>query len=430
MFSEQNFHLVGIGGIGMSGLARILRAHGKDVRGSDMGDSPIIAKLREEQFEIAIPQKAENLSDDTEVVIHTLAAREDNPELVAARERGLRVLSYPEALGEITRDKKLIAIAGTHGKTTTTGLLISACLAAGADISCLIGTNLKELDNQNARVGESEWFVLEACEYQRAFLNLNPHIIVITNIEAEHLDYYKNLQDYEQAFIEFTQKLPENGVLVASSAEMNMEKMIDIAPHFFDTKDLLDGFNLNIWGEHNRRNAKLALVISELIGLDADTALEGVTSFTGGERRMELKGEFQGAQIYDDYAHHPTEIQATLRGVREEFPERRVIVVYQQHQLDRAAKMLSEIGESFWDADIVVIPNIYEVRDERESENKISGKDLVAETQKQGKEAHFTESFAKTVEWLQQNIKKDDMVIVMGAGDVFRITEELFSVKK
>ncbi len=425
MFFENNFHLVGIGGIGMSGLARILRDSGKEVTGSDAEDSPVVVKLRQENFEVVIPQAAENLSENAEVVIHTLAADEKNPEIVEAQKRGLKVLSYPEALGEITKNKKVIAVCGAHGKTTTSGLIISACLSASEDISCLVGTNLKELEGKNARVGDSDWFVVEACEYKRAFLNIEPNIIVLTNIEAEHLDYYEDLEDYKSAFVEFTKKLPENGVLVTNSTEANVEEVIELAPNFFDTKEVLEHFPLKILGEHNYRNAKLALAVGELLNLDSDKFLEGVGNFEGGERRMEFKGEFQGAKVYDDYAHHPTEIQATLAGVRDEFTDARIVMVYQQHQLDRAQKMLHELGESFFDADLVVIPNIYEVRDEAKSENKISGKDLVKEISKHHTKAIFTENFEKTVEWLKSNLQKNDLLIVAGAGDVFRITEEL-----
>ncbi|MBU1089544.1 UDP-N-acetylmuramate--L-alanine ligase [Patescibacteria group bacterium] len=425
MFSENNFHLVGIGGIGMSGLARILRENGKEVSGSDCEDSPIVAKLRAEGFEISIPQSVKNLPKNSEVVIHTLAADSENPEISAASERGLRILSYPEALGEITKNKKLIAIAGTHGKTTTTGLIISACLNAGEDISCLVGANLQELGDKNARVGNSEWFVLEACEYRRAFLNLQPQILAITNIEAEHLDFYKNLEDYESAFVEFAEKLPTNGVLVADSREPNLEKTIAAAPHFFDAGNALPSFSLKIPGEMNRRNARLAFVLAELLNLDSEKARAGIENFAGAERRMEFRGEFRGAKIYDDYAHHPTEIQATLATAREEFPDSRIVMIYQQHQISRAQKMLRQLGESFFDADVVVIPNIYEVRDEANSKNKISGKDLAAEIRKNGKEVFFTENFNKTVIWLRENLQKNDIAVIAGAGDVWKITEKL-----
>jgi UDP-N-acetylmuramate--alanine ligase len=426
MFSEKVFHLVGIGGIGMSGLARILQANGKVVRGSDSEDSPIITKLREEGFEISIPQKKENLGSDVEVVIHTLAVDEKNEEIVEAKKRGLKILTYPQALGEITKEKKVIAISGAHGKTTTTSLIISACLSANLDVSCLVGTNLKILEDKNARVGESEWFIIEACEYKRAFLNLNPHILVITNIEKEHLDYFHDLEDYKNTFLEFAKKLPSEGVLVASSHEANLDKIIQASPNFFDASKVLDNFEMKLIGEFNRRNAKLAFVVGELLSLEAKVK-EGIENFEGGERRMEFKGELQEALIYDDYAHHPTEIQATLQGVRERFPNKRIITIYQQHQLHRASHMLRELGVSFFDSDVVVIPNIYEVRDEKNSKQKISGEDLAKEIQKYNEEVYYTHDFEKTITWIKKNAKKDDLIIVMGAGDVFKITQTLMN---
>ena len=408
----------------MSGLARLLRSSGKTVTGSDAEDSPVIEKLRAEGFEISIPQTDQNNPEDCEVVVHTLAADSTNPELHAAEKRGLKILSYPAALGQFLTEKKVIAIAGTHGKTTTTSLVIAGCLNAGEDIGCLVGTNLELLNGQNARLGTSEWFVVEACEYRRAFLNFAPQILVVTNAEEEHLDYYKDWRDYESAFVELVQKLTPEGVLVTNSHEKNIENIIDAAPNFFDAADVLENFSLSIPGEMNRRNAKLALVVGELLALDSEKFLAGVCEFTGGERRFEFRGELHGAQIFDDYGHHPTEIRATLEAAREKFPDKKITIVYQQHQLDRAQRFLRELGVSFLDADRVVIPNIYVVRDEKDSV-KLSGKDLADEIQKSGVETIFTEDFKKTVSWLRENVSEGDVVIVMGAGDVFKISQKL-----
>lgn len=429
MLTRNNFHLVGIGGIGMSGLARILRAQGKTVSGSDLESSPVTDQLLTEGFSARIgTQKAENIPANTEVLIYTTAVRIDNPELVEAQKRRLKMLTYPQALGEITRGKRLIAVAGAHGKTTTASLIITACLAAEEDISCLVGTNLRELADGNARVGKSPWFVLEACEYRRAFLSLAPEILVVTNIEAEHLDYYNDLSDYQSAFVELAQKLSKDGVLVADSAEENLAPVIKAAPKFLDVGSGIRNkeLNLQIPGQHNQKNARLALEVIEVLGLDREKARQGVERFTGGWRRFERKGELNnGALVYDDYGHHPTEIRATLAGAREKFPDRRIVIVYQQHQLDRAEKMLSELGQSFTAADVVVIPNIYKVRDES-GEVKISAEDLAAEIRQNDKEVHFTEDFTKTVAWLKVNLQKNDLLIVMGAGDIFRVTEKLF----
>jgi len=425
MFSENNFHFVGIGGVGMSGLARLLKNSGKNVTGSDLENSPIVEKLKSENFAIAIPQKAENIPEICEVVVYTLAANSKNPELIEAKKRGLKILSYPEALGKLLENKKVVAVAGTHGKTTTTSLIIAGCLNSHEDISCLVGTNLPILGDKNSQTGDSNWFVVEACEYRRAFLNFNPQILVITNAEIEHLDYYKNWNDYESAFVELVERLPSDGVLVANSHEPNLEKIISVAPNFFDASNILENFSLKIPGEMNRRNAQLALIVGELLALNSEKFQEGVTNFEGGERRFEFRGKWNGAQIFDDYAHHPTEIRATLEAAREKFPDKKITIIYQQHQLDRAAKMLTEIGVSFFDADRVVIPNIYKVRDEVDSKNKISGKNITDEISKSGVEAIFTENFEKTVDWLKTNLQENEIVIVMGAGNVFKISADL-----
>lgn len=427
MFTEKSFHLVGIGGIGVSGLARILWASGKQVSGSDGEVSPIIEKLVAEGFDVKIGQKAENLPAGVEVVIHTTAARADNPELVEAKKRGLKILTYPEALGVITKNKKLVAVAGAHGKTTTTSLIIAGALSAGEDISCLVGTNLKELGGGNARVGQSSWFILEACEYKRAFLNLTPEILIITNIEAEHLDYYKDLEDYKSAFVELAGKSQK---VVANSGEANMQEVTSVANKFIDAKSSegeIGQFRLLLSGEHNRKNAALAYTALAEMGLDLAKAKVGIESYTGGWRRFEVRGEWRGATIIDDYAHHPTEIKATLSAAREKYPNRRIVIVYQQHQLDRAAKMLGELGVSFADADVVVIPNIYKVRDEAEATQKISGENITEEIRKYQSNVHYTQNFENTIAWLKENIKKDDVLIIAGAGDIFKLTDELVS---
>jgi len=424
MISESHIHLVGIGGIGMSGVARILAAHSKTVSGSDREESPITEKLRTEDFHISIGEDAAHIPADAEVVIHTTAAKPaENLELLAAAERGLRVLTYPEALGEITQDKKVIAVTGAHGKSTTTGLLIAAARATGEDISCLVGTNVAELDGQNARVGSSDWFILEACEYKRAFLQLSPTVLIVTNIEAEHLDYYHDLADYQSAFVELAEKLPTDGALITSSAEANLEPIIVVAPTLKDTKDAA-AIELALPGEHNQRNAALALAAVGLMGLDIEKARQGMASYAGAWRRFEYKGELHGAPVIDDYAHHPTEIRATLQATRERYPDRRVLVVYQQHQLDRASKMLSELGASFGEADVVLIPNIYAVRDEA-GQTHITGADIADEIKKNGTEAIFTDGFQNTIDWLKKEVTEQDVVLIMGAGDVWQITPDL-----
>ena len=310
---------------------------------------------------------------------------------------------------------------------------MAACLAAGKDISGLVGTNLKELNGGNVRIGASDWFVLEACEYKRAFLNLNPEILVVTNLEAEHLDYFLNLDDYVSAFQELVKKISKSGTLIINSRNFkikskhssDLKEICALAPNVIEA-GLASNLNLQIPGKHNQRNAALALAVIKKIGGDLETAKKGLEKFTGGWRRFEYKGEFQGAPVYDDYAHHPTEIQATLAAAREKFPDKKIVAIYQQHQLDRATKMKTELGQSFNEAEIVLVPNIYQVRDESSQEN-ITPEDFVTEIKKHGRTAYYTRNFSKTVTWLQENISEKNLVLIMGAGDIFRITEQLFT---
>lgn len=410
----------------MSGLARILRASGKVVTGSDREATPVTDRLVSDDFAITIGEAATNIPSDVEVVIHTTAAKPDaNLELLEAKRRNLKILTYPEALGVVTAGKKLIAITGAHGKSTTTGLLISAALAAGLDISCLVGTNLCELSGGNARVGKSEWFILEACEYRRAFLNLSPTVVVTTNVEAEHLDYYRDLADYQSAFVELIGKLPSDGVLVADTSGANLAPLLAAASHTLDAKLFESKLPpLAIPGAHNRKNAALALAVAtDILELPIEKTSAGIAAYAGAWRRFERRGEVNGAPLFDDYAHHPTEIRATLAAARERYPDRRIVVCYQQHQLDRATRFLSEIGASFADADLVVIPNIYRVRDD--SDSPISGADVAREIEKNGRAAIFTSGLENAATWLHENVCPTDVVIVMGAGDVWRVIELL-----
>lgn len=426
MFSQTHIHLVGIGGIGMSGLARILRAHGRVVTGSDRERSEVVERLVKDGFDVAIGEDASHVSSDTEVVVHTLAAKpEANIELIEAAQRRLPTFTYPEALGEITKNKKLVAVAGTHGKSTTTGMLIAAALAAGVDVSCLVGTNLPELDGVNARVGTSDIFILEACEYRRAFLNLTPSVVLVTNVDLDHLDYYRDLADYQSAFVELVKKMLTDGALIVNYAEPNIAPLIEAASRVIDAAAVTDLPTLTVAGEHNRKNAHVAIAAADLLGFEKEKSRAGVAAYAGAWRRFELKGEVNGAPIFDDYGHHPTEIRATLQAARERFPDRRIIVCYQQHQLDRAQKFLHEIGTSFGDADVVLIPNIYRVRDDGAA--TITGADIAAEIRKNKTEAIFADGFERTVAWLRENVTSNDAVVVMGAGDVYRVTEMLIA---
>lgn len=423
MLGAQHYYLVGMGGIGVSGVARLLAAQGKTVHGSDLEPSPVTDKLLAEGFAIDFGQG--ELPPETEVLIYTTAVPSTAPILAAARERGVAVYTYPEALGALTTDKRLIAVTGAHGKSTTTGMLIAAALAVGEDISCLVGTNLRELGGTNARWGKSPWMIVEACEYKRAFLNLAPEIMIVTNLEAEHLDYYKDLADYQSAFVELAGKLPPEGCVVAhAKSGKNLAPVLATAPRVIDA-DAVTLPSLAVPGEHNRQNAALALATAETLGWDTDKARQGVADFSGSWRRLEYRGELAGAPVYDDYGHHPTEIAATLQAMREKYPERRLVLAYQQHQLDRATRLLPELSRSFSQADLVLIPNIYKVRDESTGQAVTAAELTAAIASGSGVTALYTESFAQTAEYLREQLSGTDVLVVMGAGDIWQLTCQL-----
>ena len=415
-----NFHLIGIGGAGMSGLARILQAQGHKVTGSDAVSSPVLTRLRQEGFSIKVGTK---LAPQAESVIYSSAIPPNHPERQAAR--CLKTFSYPEALGFITRGKRVVAVAGTHGKSTTTGLLVAGLQAAQVPFSCLVGTNLAELNGQNAQVAAADLFVLEACEYRRGFLNLTPAVLAITNVEADHLDYFQSCENYVAAFRDLVRRIPATGCLVADAKEENLAELRQLAPHYLDARQFKLELKLQLPGEMNRRNARLALAVAQVLGVDLKRFQQGLASFAGGERRLEFKGEWRGAPLFDDYAHHPTEVAATLAALREKFPQRKLICVYQQHQLGRAQYFFNRLVESLAAADTVVIPNFYRVREERAAESPVRPEVLVAALQERGTPAFFTAGLARTAEWLKKHLTREAVAVIAGAGDVFEVTRKV-----
>lgn len=427
----MHIHFVGIGGIGMSALARLYQRQGHEVTGSDFEDSKLLENLRDEGIGVFIGHTAAQIAPDTDVVIHSEAVPVDNLELSAARERGISMKTYFEALGEWTRDKKTICIAGTHGKTTTTALIACLLLQSYRDPTVVIGTQMKELEGKNMRLGGSEYMVVEACEYRRSFLHLQPTGVVLTNIELDHVDYYRDLDDYLSAFREFVMKIPADGFLVANGDDENVRLVAQsaICEVLWYSKDSthLEKLELKVPGSHNRMNAMAAYTTGLYLKIEEEMMLEALNSFEGTWRRFEYKGSFNGADIYDDYAHHPTEIQATLQAAREKYPDHRLIAVYQSHQHSRARYFLGEFGPAFKQADEVIIPNIYKVRDSEEDIQAVSAEKMVHEIQKTHPNVRYGNGFENTVAYLKKTLQPNDLVLVMGAGDVWKVAEELIA---
>lgn len=428
----MKIHFIGIGGIGMSALARLYLARGYEISGSDAEDSAILKALSKEGSKVSVGHATANLPAKLDMVVYTEAILVDNPELKEVRNRGICVRTYFEALGEISAEFKTIAVAGTHGKTTTTAILSRILLQSGYDPTIVIGTNMKELGGRNFHAGKGEWMVVEACEYRRSFLHLQPKMVVLTNLELDHPDYYLDLDDYLSAFKELVSKLPANGLVVANGDNENTVKVAKMAPCevvYFSSKGAdLEKFKLKVPGKHNLMNALAAYAVGTSIGVSDAEMFKAINSFAGSWRRFEYKGDLNGAPVYDDYAHHPTEVQAALSGAREKYPDRRLVVVFEPHQYNRTWHFLKEFAQSFKDADEVIIPSIYKVRDKKEDLEAVSPEKLVYELQKYHSNVRFGDGFEKTVEYLRGSIRESDLVLVMGAGPVWQIAEKCVSL--
>ena len=387
----ENFHFVGIGGIGMSGLARLLKASGKNITGSDSTKTKLTETLEKEGIRVTY-EKAD-LPEGTELLVYSEAVPENDHQRSLAKAANIPQLNYFEALGLFSKNYKTVAVAGTHGKTTTVAMLGQILIEAGLDPSILIGSTASYLQNKNARLGGGEIFVVEACEYRRNFLHLQPSLLGITNMEADHLDYYKDEKDYFLAFEQLSSK----------------------SKTIIKTKDY-ESYQgeLKVFGDYNRENAGLAAALARRLGASEQAIEKGLQNFTGTWRRMEARGELNGAKVYDDYAHHPTEILASLKAFKENFTGKRIVVVFEPHQYSRTWHLLDGFSQSFSDADLIIIPSIYEVRDSKKDKEKISPQKLADSIDG----AIFIDGYKKTASYLKESITENDALLIMGAGPV------------
>lgn len=417
-------HFIGIGGIGMSGLARLFLHEGKIVSGSDSTKSANTEKLEEEGATIFYNQVPQNISSssDLELVVFTEAMAEDNPELVRARELGIRTINYFEALGEIANEYYLIAVAGTHGKTTTTAMLIDIFEEASFDPTAIVGS-LRSKTGSNYRAGKSKYFIVEACEYRRDFLSLTPDVLVITNIEHEHVDYYQDLASVQDAFRELALQVRQGGAIVTNVTDANITPILIGLPHvIMDYRQSLDlSLKLRQPGLHTRQNAAAAASASRFVGIEQEvinTALEG---FGGTARRFEYKGDCNNAHVYDDYAHHPTEIRASIAGARELYPDKKLTVVFQPHTYSRTQELKDDFVTALKNADRVLLVPIYAARNEEGYD--IESIDIVNSLTAQGVEAkNFMTLEAAALE-VKETVSKEDVVLVMGAGSVSKVAQ-------
>ena len=422
----NKIHMIGVGGIGMSGLARLFLHERKEVSGSDRSPSLITNALEHEGVKFFASQTAENINSlpGIELVVYTEAMAKDHPEMAAARELGVPMLNYFEALALVANQYYLIAVSGTHGKTTTTAMLIDIFEEAGFDPTAIVGS-LRAKTGSNFRAGKSKYFIVEACEYKRDFLYLEPDVLVITNIEAEHLDYYKDLDDIQTAFRELAIKVREGGVVLAQVADPNVAPVLEgLNVEVIDYKPYLDlELPLKVPGVHNRMNAAAARAAAYKVGVADEATKTALSNFAGTWRRFEYKGTLNDAPVYDDYGHHPTELTATMSGTRELYPDKKLVVVFQPHLYSRTAELFDNFVAALSLADKVIVTHVYDARDT--GKQGVTGETLAEAVAKTNSGTAYIESFDDVVSELKSSVTADDVVLIMGAGDVTEVAAEL-----
>ncbi|MBI3913138.1 MAG: UDP-N-acetylmuramate--L-alanine ligase [Chloroflexi bacterium] len=444
----QRIHIVGIGGIGLSAIARVLLARGVAVSGSDLVASPITGELGKLGAKIFIGHRADNVGN-ADLLLVTSAARQDNPEIIAARARLIRVDKRYDFFPKLTAGKKTIAIAGTHGKTTTSAMIALMLTNAGLDPTAIIGGMIPEWQ-ANARAGNGEYFVIEADEYERAFLGLTPQIGIVTNIEMDHPDIYRDEDDVAGAFREFIQRILRQGTLIVcgdsvrAAREAKYSNARVIRYGFAETNDLraqdiranaqggnnftawragapVGEFQLRVPGKHNVLNALASIAVAEHLGIPRGIAQATLRAYRGAARRFELKADSGGIAIVDDYAHLPTEIRVTLAAARERFPGRAVWAVFQPHTFSRTRALLHDFANAFEDADHVIVADIYAAREK--DDGSVHSRLIVAEMHHP--DARYIAKLDEIAPRLNTEIARAAVVLTMGAGDVNRVGDQL-----
>ncbi|MEN9552021.1 MAG: UDP-N-acetylmuramate--L-alanine ligase, UDP-N-acetylmuramate--alanine ligase [Candidatus Parcubacteria bacterium] len=411
----MKIHCIGIGGIGLSALARYYKSQGHEVSGSDSAASDLTKALEKEGVIFYQGHDASHVTEDVAKVVYSIAVLDTNPEYEEAKKRGLELRTYPEALGEVTKEKTTIAICGTHGKTTTTAMTYYAMKACGIRPTVIVGSLLAE-GGTNFIAGDSDYLIVEACEYKRSFLNLHPTHVIVTNIDADHLDYYKDIDDIRSAFQSFVEKLDSEGVLVTHP---NVT-LSTSAKHIAVDAEVGTTISLSVPGTHNRENASLVLTLLKSLGLDEEKIRKGLLSFPGTWRRMEYKGTTKaGIAVYDDYGHHPAEILATHKALREKFPkgEWYIVMLFQPHLYSRTKVLLSDFVEVLSEVDEVYILPIYKARLE---DDTVINQDIVVEAiNTKGGNAKKLDSLSLIASFVNSYTREKTVIVNMGAGNAF-----------
>jgi len=440
--ARSKVHFVGIGGIGMSGLAELLKNMGALVTGSDLSESQNTQRLKNLGIQIKVGHAAENLKNP-DVVVYSSAVSKDNPEIKRAKELKIPIIPRAEVLSEVMRIKRGIAVGGTHGKTTTTSMIASILIHGKLDPTVVVGGRL-DLIKSNSLLGQGEWLVAEADESDGSFLRLTPDVAVITNIDNDHMEYFKTSQNLEEAFLDFAYRTPFYGLTVACGDDARVKKVFQdfnkrilfygFESHndlqlrgektryqLFSKGKLLGCFDLNIPGRHNALNAAAAIAVGLELGLDFQTCASGLSLFVGVDRRFHWKGEARGVKVYDDYGHHPTEIAAVLQAFREKFPENKIKVLFQPHRYTRTKTCWSDFLKCFDNADEVYISDIYPAGEA--AIEGITSERLVKEIKH--KSVHYIGKFG--LGKIEPNLNSGDVFVTLGAGDVWKAGMEFLA---
>jgi UDP-N-acetylmuramate--alanine ligase len=448
----KHIHFVGIGGCGMSGMAEILRAGGYKVTGSDLAATPVTRRLAKIGARVFKGHSKHHITG-ADVVVYSSAVPQANPEIVAARAQGVPVIRRAEMLGELMRMKYAVGVAGTHGKTTTTSMIGAVLEAGGLDPTVIVGGIVRHADS-GAVVGRGRYLVAEADEFDRSFLKMPSTIAVITTLEADHLDCYRDLDEIKAAFVTFANQVPFYGSVVLCLDEKTIRDVIpaltrNVITYGFsaraDTraadrrftdqgtsfrveyrKRALGRVTLRVPGDHNVKNAMAAMAVGMELGIPFGRIAAALGRFKGVRRRFEIKGEKQGVMVVDDYAHHPTEILASLRGAKKTY-KRNIIAVFQPHLYSRTRDFYKEFGSSFFDADTLVVTDVYPAREK--PVKGVTGRLIAGAAVEFGhKNVKYIKDKERVVPHVRKTVKRGDMVITLGAGDVWKIGEKLLKI--
>lgn len=455
--SEFGLYFVGIGGVGMSSVARLLKNNGYAVSGSDTFSNLATAALKNIGVKINFQQNGQCIDNNTDLIVASSAIPDNNLDLLKAKSLGIKIIKFSQLLGLLMKGKRGIAVSGTHGKTTTTAIISTILRTAGLYPACVIGGDTPGFDD-NYCPKKSDLFVTEACEYDRTFLNLTPQMAVITNIDEDHLDYYKDITELTSVFAQFASSICSNGLLITSEPVINIlnnlssikcnvesyaivdDKRKNMAqwgatkPFFKDGKThftvFYDGkffndFYLRIPGLHNVMNALAAVAICHHAGVSKDVMAKALSSFKGVDRRFQVLGSVNDITIIDDYAHHPTAIETTLKTAKERYAGKRIWCLFQPHQYSRTRLLLERFVHSFGYADKIILADIYSARDSLEDMEAVSSLDIVKRIKDIGSDVELIPDHAEIAKSLCDRLIPGDVLVVMGAGDIWKVGENV-----